>query len=111
MSVLSYIMSFYMLFLALYPCLDIEPAAQDDSQVVSISDSDLINPTPGEDEGEHDEGHCSPFCMCHCCHTHVVVSGPAKVVMLSTGLSPISHYLREEKQESIQSVFRPPILS
>jgi len=110
MKVLTYIFSFYMVFLAWYPCLDIENGAHQDTQEAHLSESASLDHSPTEDH-EHDEDHCSPFCMCHCCHTHVVVSGPVKVVMISTGLSPVSHYLQKENQESIQSVFRPPIFS
>ena len=109
MRVLSYIMSFYMLFLALYPCLDIEPVAQDDSQMVSISDTELLNPTPSEDEGEHEEGHCSPFCMCHCCHTHIVI-GDIPLFSFASIQAPFKGFhpsLRTD--EVIRPFLRPPI--
>ena len=109
MRVLSYIMSFYMLFLAFYPCLDIEPEAKDDSQWVSISDSDLINPAPVEDEGEHDEDHCSPFCMCHCCHTHILFGDLPLFSSVSTQAPPKGFYSSPRTDEVVRPFLRPPI--
>lgn len=98
-----------MLFLALYPCLDIEPVAQDESQLIRITDNDLFNPSPAENEGEHEEGHCSPFCMCHCCHTHIVI-GDIPLFSFASIQAPFKGFhpsLRTD--EVIRPFLRPPI--
>ena len=96
-----------MLFLALYPCLDIEPVAQDDSQL--ISNNDLINPSPAEDEGDHEEGHCSPFCMCHCCHTHIVISDLPLFSFASIEAPSKGFHPNLRTDELIRPILRPPI--
>ncbi len=98
-----------MLFLAFYPCLDIEPVAQDDYQRVSISENDLFNPSPVEDEGEHDEGHCSPFCMCHCCHTHIVMGDLPLFSFVSIQAPSKGFHSSLRPDEVIRPFLRPPI--
>lgn len=102
-------MSFYMLLMAFYPCLDIEPVAKGDSQRVSISENDLFNPSPVEDEGEHDEGHCSPYCMCHCCHTHIVIGDLPLFSLVSIQSPPQGFYSNLRTDEVILPFLRPPI--
>ena len=109
MRILSYILSFYMLFLALYPCLDAEPVAQNDSQWVSLSDSDLINPISEEDQEEHDEDHCSPFCMCHCCHTHIVIGDLPLFSFASIQAPSQGFHSTIRTDEVIRLSLRPPI--
>ena len=109
MRILSYILSFYMLLLALYPCLDIEPLIQDDPQQISISDNNLFNPSSTDDDGEHDEGHCSPFCMCHCCHTHIVIGELpfSSYISIQAPFKGFHSNLRTDK--IIRPFLRPPI--
>lgn len=108
MRILSYILSFYMLFLAFYPCLDIEPVVTDNSQLISLSETQVTHPSPTEEE-EHDEGHCSPFCMCHCCHTHIVINDLPLFsnVAIQTPAKGFQPSLRTD--EVVRPFLRPPI--
>ncbi|WP_194526197.1 DUF6660 family protein [Zobellia roscoffensis] len=63
MKSLTLILSLYFLALNVMPCSDAEPVSGD--EVAVISDS-------GDGHGHTDNDLCSPFCQCHCCHTHTV---------------------------------------
>ncbi|MDO6809484.1 hypothetical protein Q4603_12720 [Zobellia galactanivorans] len=63
MKLLTFILSFYFLALNVVPCSDMEPLA--DGQVSVVADS-------GDGYGHALNDLCSPFCHCHCCHTHTV---------------------------------------
>ncbi|TMM53442.1 hypothetical protein FEE95_20505 [Maribacter algarum] len=65
MKFLAVILSLYFLALNVVPC-------GDDAQ---ISDSATTEFQVGSD---HNQNHgdcelCSPFCQCHCCHSHTIV--------------------------------------
>ncbi|OEK03066.1 hypothetical protein BFP97_16740 [Roseivirga sp. 4D4] len=63
-KVLALILSVFLLGLSLVPCAD-EPVI--DNIEISYQDA----------SGGHDhngsEDFCSPLCICHCCHSHLVV--------------------------------------
>ncbi|MCC9137522.1 hypothetical protein LN995_13865 [Pontibacter silvestris] len=52
-----------MLTLSLKPCLDRATAIPGKGEVVTVAGLDQDHQDCGADE-------CSPFCACHCCHTH-----------------------------------------
>lgn len=109
MRILSYILSFYMLFLAFYPCLDVEQVALDSSPLITLSENQVINTSPAEDEGEHDEGHCSPFCMCHCCHTHIVIGDLPLFSYVAIQPPSKGFHSNLRTDEVVRSFLRPPI--
>lgn len=100
-----------MLVLACYPCLDTDHDSHEDSQLISIVEIKLSNHSPIEGEGEHQKDHCSPLCMCHCCHTPIDVPVLSELIMLSTELTFQSHYSFRQVDELVESVFRPPIFA
>ncbi|MEE1976253.1 DUF6660 family protein [Maribacter cobaltidurans] len=63
MKFLAIILSIYFLALNFVPCSDAS-AVEDGTQVVTVMDYD----------GEHGQDCelCSPFCQCHCCHSHTI---------------------------------------
>lgn len=98
-----------MLILAVYPCLDTEPVATDDSPLITLSETQIANSFPAEEEGEHEEGHCSPFCMCHCCHTHFVI-GDLPLFSFVAIQSPAKGFLPKKRTDEVVRPFlRPPI--
>ena len=97
-----------MLFLALYPCLDIEPEAEAGSQIVQVSDNDVAA-SSSEHEEEHEEGHCSPFCMCHCCHTHIVIADLPLFSSVSIQTPTEGFHSNLRADEVIRPFLRPPI--
>lgn len=62
-KLLTLILSVYFLALNVVPCSDADIVT--DNQVTLAADN-------GVDQGHAFNDMCSPFCMCHCCHTHTV---------------------------------------
>jgi hypothetical protein len=56
------ILSLFLLGISVAPCAD-TPAT--DNMEISFN-------TEGDDQN-HTEDLCSPLCVCHCCHSHLVV--------------------------------------
>ncbi|MUH36011.1 hypothetical protein D9O36_09175 [Zobellia amurskyensis] len=63
MRLFAIILSVYFLALNVVPCSDADIVT--DNQVTVAADN-------GVDHGHASSDLCSPFCMCHCCHTHTV---------------------------------------
>lgn len=62
-KILGLIMSLFVLGLSLAPCQD-EP---------DVYDIEISHQADTEDHGPDDaEDLCSPLCVCHCCHSHLV---------------------------------------
>jgi len=106
----SCIFSLYMLFLAFYPCLDNEPVIKDATYMLSSQHTQSASTsTPESDNGEHEQVHCSPFCMCHCCHTHIVVSDLGAPSALHLQLSLPVFWVQLWQDKPNQPLLRPPI--
>ncbi|WP_089318478.1 DUF6660 family protein [Pontibacter ummariensis] len=63
MRSLLYILVLLLLTLSLKPCLDRANAAPGEAQAVAMADRH-------QDHQDDKADGCSPFCACHCCHTH-----------------------------------------
>ncbi|WP_394340435.1 DUF6660 family protein [Marinoscillum furvescens] len=64
MKFLTIILSFFLLGLSLVPCAD---ETEPDSVEISYEES-------GSDHDHNkSEDLCSPFCVCNCCHSHLIV--------------------------------------
>ena len=98
-----------MALLALYPCLDTASLTVEDSQFIVDTSHQYVDMSPIEGNHEHSDGHCSPFCMCHCCHTHIVIGELSLFSSFPTqvSLTGFDHHL--QKDEWIMPFFRPPI--
>ena len=69
MKFLVVIFSLYFLALNLLPCQD-APVTEDTAH------PELVQPQgDAHDHGQCDSDLCSPFCGCHCCHSHTVDFG------------------------------------
>ncbi|MDT7827528.1 DUF6660 family protein [Pricia sp. S334] len=64
MKMLGLILSIYFLALNVLPCQD-EPVTEDSTQTELVQDQGV-----GHDHSPCTSDLCSPFCGCHCCHTH-----------------------------------------
>ncbi|HBF20185.1 MAG TPA: hypothetical protein DDW81_08800, partial [Cryomorphaceae bacterium] len=73
----SAILSIYFLGLSLLPCADFDQVTGEYGQQVFVDHdhSGHTHDIPADDQ-------CSPFCMCHCCHTHVVESATIAIALL-----------------------------
>ncbi|WP_422348708.1 DUF6660 family protein [Flagellimonas sp.] len=67
MKILTVILSCYFLVLNVFPCSDSEPVVNSENTEVHVD----------FDHGQHhgDCDQCTPFCQCHCCHSHTVDFG------------------------------------
>ncbi|MGB3183525.1 MAG: DUF6660 family protein [Cyclobacteriaceae bacterium] len=69
MKLCALILSLLVLSMVSVPCADAYGLHDDTEQTEDCCDSRT------EKQAEH-EDECSPFCICHCCHSHTVVSYP-----------------------------------
>ncbi|MDF9795294.1 hypothetical protein OKW21_000557 [Catalinimonas alkaloidigena] len=102
MRLLATILSFYVLLLAFMPCADEFSIEDIREQTCQIQDD------CGSDEAAHQKS-CTPFCHCHCCHSHVTF---LEMDWHSQPFSPYSekHTLYTRQKECIFpfSIFQPP---
>lgn len=103
MKVIAYILSIYVLVLIAIPCAD------------KPDDSLLHKPeiTQGSSSGhQQDMDHCSPFCVCSCCASPVVLlfyAFPADN-LLSVQLD-FPELIPDFHSTTLNSVWQPPRLS
>ncbi|MEK6154023.1 DUF6660 family protein [Flavobacteriaceae bacterium 3-367] len=80
MKYIAVILSIYFLALGIVPCNDGDESGNDTELTTIIGFNG--------DHDHHDHGDlCSPFCQCHCCHTHsvtldIVVFEPIQPIIL-----------------------------
>tara|TARA_R110000751_G_scaffold146020_5_gene249569 strand:- start:679 stop:987 length:309 start_codon:yes stop_codon:yes gene_type:complete len=99
-KVVAIILSFYFLALNVVPCSDATNSA-DDTQVVTVIDID----------GDHDQDCelCSPFCQCHCCHSHTIDFGLAIFEPIEPTISHENFVHSDSLGKDITlSLFQPP---
>ena len=76
MKIVSFILSLILLGVTFVSCRDLAAA----SLPVQQAEVQLA-----QQDHDHNDTHsgtqdlCSPFCSCHCCHTHVVLKGDATI--------------------------------
>ena len=71
MKNLSVLLALYFLSLTAVPCMDRDGEVKDNhEQTVSISQERSGHSHDHQDTADG----CSPFCLCHCCHTHVFIT-------------------------------------
>ncbi len=61
MKLLSFLLAFCFLSLAVIPCSD-----KDNCENTPMKTISHVQSTPNQDT-QHEDGLCSPLCMCHCC--------------------------------------------
>ncbi|WKN45403.1 DUF6660 family protein [Tunicatimonas pelagia] len=104
MRVFSLVWSFYVLLLASVPCSD-EPVSDvaTDQTVVAASQSDA------HPHGHDSEDFCTPFCQCHCCHSHVVFFAAFGSLDRPEPVTPsFINYTPQAEQSYAFSLFQPP---
>ncbi|MDP4189500.1 MAG: hypothetical protein Q8907_06505 [Bacteroidota bacterium] len=102
MKVIAYILSIYVLVLIAIPCAD------------KPDDNLLHKPeiTQGSPSGHHqDMDHCSPFCVCSCCASPVVLqfyAFPANLIYVQVDFPEL---VPDFHSATLNSVWQPPRLS
>ncbi len=64
MKILAYILSFYITFLQVIPCVD----HLEDNCMQTYQVSQLNN----DSQSQHSSDYCSPFCTCNCCSSPII---------------------------------------
>ncbi|WP_081209206.1 DUF6660 family protein [Salegentibacter sediminis] len=102
MKFLTIILSFYFLGLNFLPCDD-AVVYEDQENVSVVLDSN-------QDHRESDgQDVCPPFCICHCCHVHVVQFSTAKFEVIEPAVSTLIVQKGERLGEEIPNThFQPP---
>ncbi|MBT33646.1 MAG: hypothetical protein CMO01_28620 [Thalassobius sp.] len=80
MKQLACLLAFWFLALSTFPCSDEEEetAVQKEYAYTSTQDTynqEVLRKCADEQHADHNHSgdNCSPFCQCHCCHTHVTL--------------------------------------
>lgn len=103
----SFILSLYILSLALITCTDAQPVqfSSENHDMVVATDSHA-----GHDHsttsGAMDE--CSPLCTCHCCHIHVTLTDITQNNAPLGDLSATPSYHNQFKDIAYFDFFIPP---
>ena len=98
---LHIIFIFYLITLALVPCVD----------SASFSDLNCEKVQQAENGNQHDE-ICTPFCVCSCCSSQVVMNSFPKVIS-GIALTLPDYIIQKDSKISsaIISIWQPPKLA
>ncbi len=101
----THILGFIIFFFSILPCADEAIGAVSGDEEVM----EQLEEQGQEASHQHGEDLCSPFCSCHCCHTHVKPTAPFDLERPYVFFG--SFYLPppEEPRQAPSGVFRPPI--
>jgi hypothetical protein len=104
MKVLALILSLYILALTTVPCVD----------GLSCNPSCNVELSTGGDLNNHhqESDHCSPFCTCSCCATHVIMQEYfVQQAVYSYSVKQEEGYTRTFESNVFISIWQPPKLS
>ncbi len=105
MKLISVILAVLMLYLSGMPCDDVEVADNDGTVTYALAQD-------GHDhDGDSPESDgCSPFCVCHCCHTHIVIPNHPLTtsVAVHNNQDKPSYYQDFYPNGIIYAIWRPP---
>lgn len=105
MKLISTILSILITFLSLLPCDDVKVIDNCDQEIQFHNDND-------NDHSNTDD--CSPFCLCQCCHTPVVIFSP---YYFNTAITLYSNYKQLGYYQSLilnillYPIWNPPKIS
>lgn len=103
MKIFVVIFSFYFLALNLVPCEDNELLCNEDTTETS-KDCEA-------DHEHHETEHCSPLCLCHCCHIHVIqIDTNAYQTLAVTTTSRLFSYTDPIGKDIKDTLLQPPQL-
>jgi hypothetical protein len=107
MRFFCFILSAYILLLSLVPCREMAEIAESFGQEIS-QQTQIQNPAQTDENGDH----CSPFCICSCCHFSTVFQFNTFSVTGKTTASAISRpdysYQNPYSQTYQNPIWQPP---
>lgn len=93
------IWSFFLMAQTLLPCADLVSGDEHATEVAEHGDH-------SDDHGCNDD-HCSPFCLCQCCHQHFRVESAFEFHIVAQVAQPLTS-LEPRTQEVRVRLLRPP---
>ena len=102
---MAIILATLMLYLSGMPCDDVEVVNNDGAITYTQTQQDH-----GHDGGSSGSDDCSPFCVCHCCHTHIVIPNHplGTSVAVIQGQQKVDYYQDFYPNGIIYAIWRPP---
>ncbi|WP_425568570.1 DUF6660 family protein [Pontibacter saemangeumensis] len=103
MRSLLYILILLLLTLSLKPCLDRANAVSSEPQTETLAGRHQ------DHQGDRTDG-CSPFCACHCCHTHFQPQNTQVVEYASSqeAIQEVDLYRNSFISSPSYSIWQPP---
>lgn len=102
MKVFTVIFIVYLFLLSITPCVERG----------SCSDAHAIANTLPAGHDDHDDGGCTPFCGCACCHNVIVVSDLMHIsspgVFVAYHSQPSVSYISSLQHSIAAEIFQPP---
>ncbi|RMA57293.1 DUF6660 family protein [Ulvibacter antarcticus] len=102
MKIMTFLISFYFLALNLVPCNDVNMLQNEISSIVNTENHN----------GDHEHSSsdlCSPFCHCHCCHTHTIEFGVLEFETLPLAMSQrVFTNILGSTNDFLFSILQPP---
>ena len=105
MKLMSIILAVLMLYLSGMPCDDVEVVDKNGTEIFALTHgNDNHNENSPESDG------CSPFCVCNCCHTHIVIPHHPLTTSLAIhqSLDKPDYYQDFYPNGIIYAIWRPP---
>lgn len=107
MKLLSAILAILMIYLSVMPCDDINETKN------SGVESSFLTQCNQHNDGHAESDDCSPFCICQCCHTPVIMNTffVRTSVVSFTIQDKLGYYESLNANSFINTVWHPPQLS
>ena len=99
-------MALYLLMLTVIPCADGMEHQDEMQDVISVVEN---TSGPSSEHDHNSSDGCSPFCVCHCCHTHVFLPDYLNVAEVNPYRQTTTIGYEDNFSSShLKSLFRPP---
>lgn len=97
----------YILALSVYPCSDQETCADERIQGVTA-----VN-VQGHDHAGNESDHCTPFCICSCCATHIQLQYAFDITLVNlVHNTPVAtRYIEKPSLNNSKAIWQPPKIS
>lgn len=99
------ILAFYICLIALWPCADLiaQNHCGQEKHIYPIEETHHA-PVSHNDFSDH----CSPLCVCHCCHVHTIVHSANQTLASQFMTEATSRYVFQFPKDLISGLWRPP---
>lgn len=102
MKVFSFIFALYFLGLATIPCCEREDCAEVKNSVTAYIH------TGDNQDTQHKNEVCSPFCTCNCCGGVTIIPNSDKTIIAQQPSKQLSNFTQNFPSEIPFSIWQPP---